>query len=49
MDNILMRDHGDSNNIWVELVKSLRSKIFDRDLRIKGPMSITCPLANVSQ
>jgi len=49
MDNVPMRNHGDSNNIWAKLVKIMRSKIFDRDLQIKGPVSITCPLANMSR
>jgi hypothetical protein len=49
VDNIPMKDHGDSNNIWTEMVKILRSKIFDRDLQIKGPVSITCLLANMSR
>ena len=49
MDNIPMRDYGDSNNIWTKLVKILRSKIFDRNLQIKGPVSTTSPLANMSQ
>jgi len=31
------------------LVKILRSKIFDRNLQIKGLMSTTCPLANMSR
>ena len=31
------------------MVKILRSKLFDRDLQIKGPMSTTCPLANMSR
>ena len=48
MDNIPMRDYGDSNNIWTKLVKILRSKIFDRDLQLKGPVSIIGPLANMS-
>jgi len=34
MDNIPMRDYSDSNKVWTELVKILRSKIFDRDLQI---------------
>jgi hypothetical protein len=35
MDNIPMRDYGDNNNIWAELVNILlRSKIFDRDLQM---------------
>jgi hypothetical protein len=49
MDNIPMRDCGDSNEVWTELVKILRPKIFDRDLHIKGPMSTTSPLANMSR
>jgi len=49
MDNIPMRDNGDSNKVWTELVKIMRSKIFDRDLQIKGPMSTTSPLANMSR
>ena len=40
-----MRDYNDSNKIWTEVVKILRSKMFDRDLQIKGPMSTTSPLA----
>jgi uncharacterized protein YajQ (UPF0234 family) len=47
MDNISMRDYSDSNKAWTELVNILRSKIFDRDLQIKGPMSTTSPLANI--
>jgi hypothetical protein len=49
MDNIDMRDYGDSNKIWTELVKILRSKILDRDLQIKRPVSTTSPLANISR
>ena len=44
-----MRDYGDSNNIWTEGAKILRSKVFDRDLQIKGPVSFTGPLANMSR
>jgi len=32
MDNIPMRDYGDSNEVWTELVNVLRYKIFDRCL-----------------
>ena len=39
MDNIPMRDYGDNNNISTKLVKILRSKIFDRDFKIKGPVT----------
>jgi hypothetical protein len=49
MDDISTRDNGDSNKVWTELVKILRSKIFDRHLQIKGPMSTTCPLAYLSR
>ena len=49
MDNIPMIDYGDSNKVWTELVKILRSKMFDLDLQIKGPMPTTCPLANMSR
>jgi hypothetical protein len=49
MDNIPTRDYGGGNNIWAELVKILRSKICDRDLHIKGLVSITGPLANMSR
>jgi len=31
MDNIPIRDYGGSSKIWTELVKILRSKIFNRD------------------
>jgi hypothetical protein len=48
MGNIPTRDFSDSNKVWTELVKILRSKVFDCDLQIKGPMSTTCPLANMS-
>ena len=48
MDNIPMRDYGDKK-IWTEVVTILRSKMFDRDLQIKGPMSTTGPLANISR
>jgi hypothetical protein len=34
MDDIRMRDYGDSNKVWTEMTKILRSKIFDRDLYI---------------
>ena len=47
MDNIPMRDYSDSNTIWTEFVKILRSKIFDRDLQIKRPMLTTVPLADM--
>ena len=49
MYNIPTRDYGDVIKVWTELVNILRSKIFDRDLQIKGPMSTTCPLANMSR
>ena len=49
MNNIPMRDYGDINKVWTELVKILRSEVFDRDLQIKGPMSIAGPLANTSR
>ena len=42
-----MRDYIDNNKIWTEVVKILRSKMFDRDLQIKGPMCTTGPLANM--
>jgi hypothetical protein len=44
-----MRDYSDNNKIWTEMIKILRSKMFNRDLRIEGPMSTTCPLANMSR
>jgi len=44
-----MRDNGDSNNIWKELVKVLQSTIVDCDLQIKGPVSAIGPLANMSR
>jgi hypothetical protein len=44
-----MRDYGDISKVWSELVKILRSKIFDRDLQIKGSMSTTGPLAAMSR
>ena len=47
MGNIPMRDYNDNNKIWTEAVKILRSKMFDRDLQTKGPMSTTGPLANM--
>jgi hypothetical protein len=34
-----MRDYSDNNKVWSQLVKILRSKMFDRDLNNKGPMS----------
>jgi len=43
-----MRDYIDNNRIWTEVVKILRSKMFYRNLQIKGPMSTTGPLANMS-
>jgi hypothetical protein len=49
MDNIPMRDYIDSNKVWTELVKILRSKMSDREIHINGPMSTTCPLANMSR
>jgi hypothetical protein len=49
MDNSPIRDYGDSNNIWTELVKILQSKICCRNLHIKGPVSITGPIANMSR
>ena len=49
MDNIPMRDYSDSKKVWKEEVKILRSKIFDRDLEIKGPISTTDPLDNMSR
>jgi len=49
VDNVPMRDYSDSSKVWAELVKILRSKMFDRDLQIKGPMSIAGPLANMSR
>ena len=44
-----MRDYSDSNTIRTELAKMLRSKIFDRDLQIKGLMSTIGPLAIMSR
>ncbi len=44
MDNILMRYYSDNNQIRTEMVKILRSKMFYRDLQIKGPMTTTSPL-----
>jgi hypothetical protein len=41
MDNIPMKDYNGSNKDWTEFIKILRSKMFDRDLHIKGSMSIT--------
>ena len=32
-----MRDHCESNEIWAETTRILRSHIFDCDLQIKGP------------
>ena len=32
MDTIPMRDYSDNNKIWTEMVRILRSKMFDRDL-----------------
>ena len=49
IDNIPIIDYSDSNKVWTRLVKILRSKVFDRDLQIKGLMSTTCPLANMSR
>ena len=49
MNNIPMRDYSEINRIWREVVNILRSKMFDRDLQIKGPMSTTGPLANMSR
>jgi hypothetical protein len=46
---IPMRDYSDNNKMWTEVVKIFRSKMFDRDLQIKGPMSTTGPLANMSR
>jgi len=34
-----MRDYGVKNTVWTELVKILRSKIFDRDLKMNRPVS----------
>ena len=48
MDNIHVRDYGDDNKVLTELVKILRSEIFDRDLQMKGIMSTTGPLASMS-
>ena len=44
-----MRDYSDNNKIWTKVVKNLRSKMCDRDLQIKGPMSTKGPLANMSR
>ncbi len=44
-----MRDYADNNQIWFELVKLMQSKVFDRDLHIKGPVATTSPLANMSR
>ena len=40
MDNIPMRDYSYSNIVWTELVKILRSKMFNRDLQIKGLLHV---------
>ena len=42
MDNIPMRDYSDGNKVWTTLVKILRSKMFDRDLQIKGVTLVYC-------
>jgi hypothetical protein len=47
MGNIHMIDYSDSNKVWSDMVKILRSITFDRDLQIKWPVSTTCPLANM--
>ena len=44
-----MRNYSDRNKVWKEMVKILQSKMFDRDLQMKGPMSIIVPLANMSR
>jgi hypothetical protein len=49
MDNIPLRVCSDSNNIWTELVKIFRPKMFDRDLQIKGFVSIIGLMANMSR
>ena len=36
MDNIPMRGHCDSNEIWSKITRVLRSQIFDSDLHIRG-------------
>ena len=48
MDNIPMRDYNDINKVWTELVKTLRSKIFDRDLHTKGAVFTPGLLATIS-
>ena len=47
MDNIPIRDYSDSKKVWTGLVEILRYKMVDRDLHIKGPISITGPLVNM--
>ena len=44
-----MRDYSNSNKYWTESAKMLRSKIFDHDFQIKGSVSTTGPLANMSR
>ena len=48
-DNIPMWDYSDLNKVWTEVIKILRSQMFDRDLKIKGPIPTTGPLADMSR
>jgi hypothetical protein len=49
LDDVPMRDFNDSNKIWLESAKLLRSRVFDRDLQIKESVIKTGPLANMSR
>jgi hypothetical protein len=49
LENVPMRDFSDSNKIWIESAKLLRSKVFDRDLLIKESVVNTGPMANMAR
>jgi len=49
MENIPMRDHCESNGIWAEIGRILRSPIFDCDLQIRGPGFNDSMLSNMSR
>jgi hypothetical protein len=49
MENIVMRDHCDSNGIWAETTRNLRSQIFDCELQLRGHGFKVGSLTNISR
>jgi hypothetical protein len=49
MDNVPMRDHCSSNELWAQTTNILRSKVFVCNLQIRGHGSNDGPLTNMSR